>query len=151
MHLSKDLKEFIAFLNSNKVDYLVVGALAVSWHGFPRYSGDVDFFVRPTEENAERLLTALRQFGFGGLALTVQDFSTPHKIVQLGREPNRIDLMTSISGISFEEAWESRVSGSIQGIPLNMISLQALLRNKAAAGRPKDKIDIDALQPKPED
>lgn len=99
MPLSKDLREFIECLNSNKVEYLVVGALAVSWHGFPRYSGDVDFLIRPNGDNAEAVLNALRQFGLGMLDISAADLATPGKVVQLGYEPNRIDLITSITGV----------------------------------------------------
>jgi hypothetical protein len=122
--------------------------VAVSWHGFPRYSGAIDFFVRASEENAARVLVALRQFGFGDLPLTIDDFTASNNVVQLGREPNRIDLMTSISDVTFEEAWASRVAGTIEGVTVNLISLSDLLRNKSAAGRPKDQIDLDALQPR---
>src|SRR5271156_5028279 len=102
MPLSRDLKEFVGCLNSNRVEFVIVGALAVSWHGFPRYSGDIDFLVRPSHENALRLTAALDQFGFGSLGITLEDLSVENRVIQLGVEPNRIDLMTSISGISFE-------------------------------------------------
>lgn len=104
MPLSKDLQEFVECLNSSKVEYLVVGALAVAWYGFPRYSGDLDFLIRPSRDNAERVLAALRSFGMGGLGLTAEDFSVSGKVIQLGVEPNRIDLLTSITGVSFEDA-----------------------------------------------
>ena len=93
MPFSKDLREFIECLNSNEVEYLVVGALAVSWHGFPRYSADVDFLIRPSHANAERVLRALSQFGFGGLGIPASDLTLTGKVIQLGYEPNRIDLM----------------------------------------------------------
>jgi hypothetical protein len=145
MALTKDLREFVEWLNSNEVEYLIVGAMAVSWYGFPRYSGDIDFFVRASRENAERLLAALRDFGFGSLPVTMEDFTSPDRVIQLGQEPNRIDIMTSISGVGFDEAWESKVPGTIDGLPVNFIGREALLRNKAATGRPKDRIDIEAL------
>ena len=146
MPLSKDLREFVECLNSNKVEYLVVGALAVSWHGFPRYSADIDFFLRASHRNAERVLQAIRQFGFGSLDITVDDLVTPGRVIQLGREPNRIDLLTSISGVGFEDAWSSRVDGEIDGLPVAFIGRDALLRNKAATGRAKDRIDFEQLQ-----
>ena len=145
MPLSPDLREFVECLNSNKVEYLIVGALAVSWYGFPRYSADIDFFIRADVENAERLLAALQDFGFGGLPLSIEDFTTSNRVVQLGQEPNRIDLMTSISGVTFDEAWATRVPGSVDSLPVQYIGRDALLRNKAASGRPKDRIDIEAL------
>src|SRR5258708_10244884 len=105
MPLHKDLREFIECLNSSRVEYLVVGALAVSWHGFPRYSADVDFLIRPSQANAVRVLRALSQFGFGSLDVSASDLTVTGKVIQLGYEPNRIDLMTSVTGGSFGEAW----------------------------------------------
>src|SRR4051812_43926091 len=99
MPLTKDSREFVECLRSNKVEFLIVGALAVSWHGFSRYSGDIDLFVRPTRDNAARLMLALQQFGFSALGISLDDLSTENRVIQLGVEPNRIDLMTSISGI----------------------------------------------------
>jgi hypothetical protein len=152
MPLSRDLRQFVECLNSHNVEYLIVGALAVSWHGFPRYSADIDFFIRPSPENAARILSALRAFGFGGLPITAEDLITPEQVIQLGHEPNRIDLMTSISGLTFEEAWSTRTAGLLDGLPLQFIGHEALLRNKAASGRPKDLFDIEALRkPDPKD
>ena len=145
MPLSKDLREFVECLNSNKVEYLIVGALAVSYHGYPRYSADIDFFVRPDAENAERVLRAIRQFGFGSLDISMADLTTLGSVIQLGNEPNRIDLMTSISGVSFAEAWESKVEGALEGLPVNYIGRKALLSNKEASGRNKDRNDLDEL------
>lgn len=148
MPLSKDLREFVECLNSNKVEYLIVGALAVSWHGFPRYSADIDFFLRSTQSNAEHVLQAIRQFGFGSLDISVDDFVTPGRVIQLGHEPNRIDLLTSISGVDFEDAWSTRVAGQIDGLAVNFIGRDALLRNKASTGRAKDRIDLEELMKK---
>ena len=116
MPLSRDLRQFVECLNSNRVDFLVVGALAVSWHGFPRSSADIDFFIRSSTENGQRVLDAIREFGFGSLPLSLADFTTPNRVVQLGHEPNRIDIMTSISGVSFEEAWQTKVTGTVDGV-----------------------------------
>src|SRR5205809_1253438 len=113
MPLQRDLREFIECLNSNRVEYLVVGALAVSWHGFPRYSADIDFWVRPTLENAGLLIKAIQDFGLGSLDLDVDDFTKLDRVVQLGQAPNRIDLLTSISGVQFDEAWLNRSSGTL--------------------------------------
>ena len=145
MPLSKDLREFVECLNSNKVEYLIVGALAVSWHGFPRYSADIDFFLRSSQSNAERVLQAIRQFGFGSLDITVDDLMAHGRVIQLGHEPNRIDLLTSISGVGFEEAWSTRVEGKIDGLAVNFIGREALLLNKASTGRAKDRIDLEEL------
>jgi len=146
MPLSRDLRQFVECLNSNRVDFLVVGALVVSWHGFPRSSADIDFFIRSSPENGERVLASIHDFGFASLPLSLADFTTPNRVVQLGNEPNRIDILTSISGVGFEEAWLTRVAGTVDGVPVQFIGLEALLRNKAAAGRPKDRIDIEALR-----
>lgn len=146
MRLSSDLREFVGFLNSNRAEYLIVGAAAVSWHGFPRYSADVDFFVRPTEDNALRIRSALVQFGFGELDVSLADLTTQGRVIQLGYEPNRIDLMTSITGVSFDDAWDTRVTGELDGLPVCFIGMNALLRNKESTGRNKDKIDADQLR-----
>ena len=146
MPLSRDLREFVECLNSNGVEYLVVGALAVSWHGYPRYSADIDFFVRASAGNAARLLRSIQEFGFGSLGLTVDDFTAPARVIQLGHEPNRIDLMTSISGVSFDDAWQTRVQGELDGIMVHFIGRDALLRNKEASGRGKDRIDVEELR-----
>jgi hypothetical protein len=145
MPLTKDSREFIECLLSNKVEFLIVGALAVSWHGFPRYSGDIDFFVHPGRENATRLMSALEQFGFGGLGITLEDLTAENRVIQLGVEPNRIDLMTSISGVSFEDAWRSRVTASLGGLQVDLIGREELIRNKRASGRSKDLLDADEL------
>jgi hypothetical protein len=146
MPLNKDLREFVECLNSNGVEYLIVGALAVSWHGFPRYSADVDFLVSPSAANAGRVLKAIQQFGFGSLDITVEDLTSPGKVIQLGREPNRIDLMTSVTGVGFDEAWRTRVSGHVDGLPVQFIGREALIRNKEATGRAKDRIDAEELR-----
>lgn len=146
MAIPKDLCEFIECLNSNEVEFLLVGALAVAFHGFPRYSGDIDFLIRPSVANASRVLAALKQFGFGGLGISADDLAVPDKVVQLGFPPHRIDLMTSLTAVSFDEAWESRIAGDINGLPVCFIGRAALLRNKEATGRPKDRIDAQELR-----
>jgi hypothetical protein len=146
MPLSSDLREFIECLNSNEVEYLVVGALAVSWHGFPRYSADIDFLIRPSDANAARVLRALSQFGFGSLDISADDLTHLGKVIQLGYEPNRIDLMTSVTGVSFDDAWDDRAPGDLDGLPVNFIGRSSLLRNKDATGRAKDRIDAEELR-----
>jgi hypothetical protein len=116
MRISKDLYEFIALLNSNHVEYLIVGAFAVAWHGYPRYTGDLDILVRPDKQNSERVISTLEQFGFASLGLEADTFEADGAIVQLGVQPNRIDLLTSITGVSFEEAWNARVNGVLDDI-----------------------------------
>lgn len=148
MKLQTDLREFIELLNSRKVEYLVVGGHAVAFHGYPRFTGDIDLFVRPTPDNAERVLAALVAFGFGNVGLDVASLTQPDKVIQLGRPPNRIDLLTSISGVSFEQAWKERVAASLDGIPVHFIGKDSLLTNKRASGRVKDLADVDVLAAK---
>lgn len=146
MKLQRDLREFVALLSSLGVEFIVVGGHAVAYHGHPRYTGDIDFLVRPTPENAKRVLEAIRQFGFGALALTEDDFVRPGSVVQLGRPPNRIDLLTTISGVDFEAALAGQARGSLDGIDVAFLGLTQLLQNKQAAGRAKDLADIEALR-----
>ena len=144
--LAKDLREFIELLNSHDVRYLIVGGFAVAYHGFPRMTGDIDFFVEATEQNAERLAAVLEAFGFGSLGLKASDFTEPDTIIQLGYPPNRIDIITTLSGTSWAEAWAIRQADEIDGLPTQFIGRETLLINKRAAGRPKDLIDLDALE-----
>lgn len=146
MKLQRDLSEFIKLLNSNKVDFIVVGGHAVAFHGHPRFTGDIDFLLRPTRDNAERVIETLKAFGFGDLALCADDFQRHGSVVQLGRSPNRIDLLTTISGVDFDEAWNTRVGAELDGISVSFLGLQALLANKKASGRDKDLADVKQLQ-----
>src|ERR1017187_826824 len=113
MNLSKDLREFVELLNSRKIKYLLVGGHAVAFHGHPRYTGDVDFLIDTSPENAALVAAAVGDFGFDGLGLKEADFRGTETIIQLGRAPNRIDLLTSAAAISFEEAWKTRVEARL--------------------------------------
>jgi hypothetical protein len=144
--LQRDLREFIELLNSHAVEYLIVGGHAVAFHGYPRLTIDLDFFVRPDRENAGRLLAALDDFGFGQVGLDESTFTGPDKIVQLGLPPNRIDLLTGISGVSFEEAWPGRVAGQLDGLPVAFLGREELIKNKRASGRPKDLADLVEIE-----
>lgn len=146
MPLSKDLREFVALLNSNRVEYLVVGAFAVAFYGVPRYTGDLDLLVRATKDNANRIVTALSQFGFHALGLQAADFEAKDQVIQLGVQPNRIDLMTSISGVSFEECWANRQAAELDGITVHYISIDHLIRNKECTGRARDLGDVEELR-----
>ena len=139
MQLQKDLKEFIELLNSHNVKYLVVGGFAMAYHGYPRTTGDIDFFIEVSAGNAYRLVTVLGAFGFGGLGLTEDDFLTPGAIIQRGYPPNRIDLVTSISGITFADAWERWVCDQVGGITMIFVDKQTLKAIKLAAGRPAER------------
>jgi len=144
--LQKDLREFIELLNSHRVEYLVVGGHAVAFHGYPRYTGDIDFLVRPSEENASRLVAVIERFGLAEADNLKPTLMQREKIVQIGRPPNRIDILTSASGIDFEEAWERASSGSLDGLPVRFPDLGSLLKNKRASGRAKDLADVEELE-----
>ena len=144
--LQSDLREFIALLNSHKVDFVVVGGHAVAFHGHPRFTGDIDFFVRATPANATRILDVLAAFGFGNLGITEKDLLEPGQVIQLGRPPNRIDILTSISGVDFETAWQSRVASQLDELPVSFLGLAELLRNKESSGRQKDLSDLEKLR-----
>ena len=111
--LSKDLQEFIRLAKANGVEFLIVGAYAMAFHGRPRYTGDLDIFVHRNPENADRLMRVMQDFGFGSTGLTREDFLREHFVIQLGFEPNRIDLLTGISGVEFEDAWRTRETGQL--------------------------------------
>ena len=145
MPLPRDWRAFIESLNSNGVEYLIVGAVALAHHGLPRYTGDLDILVNNSPENARRVESALQNFGFGDLPLKAEDFVDSYQVVQLGLPPNRIDLMTSITGVSFEEAWAQRVETVLEGMHVNFIGRQALIQNKRATRRPQDLADLAAL------
>lgn len=143
--LQHDLREFIVLLNSHGVEYLVVGGHAVAYHGHPRFTGDIDFLIRAAQSNAQRVLNVLHAFGFGDLGITEGDLVGPGRIIQLGHPPNRIDVLTSISGVDFESAWQSRVETLIGDQPVNLLGWEDLLRNKRASGRQKDLADLEKL------
>ncbi len=150
--LSKDLQEFIHLLNQEKVEYLIVGAWALAFHGRPRYTGDIDIFIRPESSNADRMMRVIEAFGFGNTGLAREDFLRPDFVVQLGVEPNRIDLLTGISGVSFEEAWRQPSQGILNEERVSFLSRDLLIRNKQASGREKDLADVSLLnktKPKP--
>jgi hypothetical protein len=128
------------------VEYLIVGAWAVAFHGRPRYTGDLDLFIRRDAANADRLIRVLEQFGFGSVGLSREDFLQEDFVVQLGVEPNRLDLLTGISGVTFEEAWRTRVAGTLHGLPVWFINRNLLIQNKRASGRDQDLADIRLLE-----
>ncbi|MBI4844286.1 MAG: hypothetical protein HY809_08205 [Nitrospirae bacterium] len=132
-------------INKNKVDYLIVGAHALAYYGAPRFTGDIDIFVPPDSDNAERILHALNEFGFGSLGLTAADFAAPDKVIQLGVAPVRIDIMTSLTGISWEEAYANRVAGVYGDNKVCYIGKTEFIKNKRAVGRKKDAADLEAI------
>ena len=146
MALSQDLKEFVGLLNAHGVEFLVVGGHAVGFHGWPRFTEDLDLLVRPSVTNGQRLMDVLDAFGFGDIGLNASSFSKQGQVIQLGRAPNRVDLMTGIDGVDFEDAWAHRLAGRLEEIPVAVLGLQQLLANKRATGRPQDLADIDRLE-----
>jgi hypothetical protein len=145
MTLTPDFREFIALLNAHEVHYLVVGGYAVGLHGHPRYTKDIDIWIERTPSNAEHLMHALAEFGFEDVGLTKDDFLTPDQVVQLGRPPNRIDLITSLSGVSFAACYENRAVETIEDTDVHYIGLADLKKNKRALGRHQDLADIEHL------
>ena len=145
VNIPKDFREFLQLLNDHEVEYVVVGGYALAFHGAPRFTGDIDILVRPTGENARRLIAALGDFGFSELKLTVQDFTSTDRVVQLGVPPMRIDLLTSIDGIDFATAVDGSLRVEISDLTVPIIGRDALITNKRASGRPKDLADLEAL------
>lgn len=144
---NQDFKEFIALLNAHEVKYLVVGGYAVVFHGHPRYTGDIDFWIWMDAENAQKVVNVLRDFGFGSLGATVEDFTDPNNVMQLGYPPSRIDLITTVSGLyDFEACFQNRIEELVEGVKVNFIGYEDLITNKKASGRPKDLGDIDGLK-----
>ena len=144
MRLEKDFDDFIAVLVKNRVEFVVVGAFAVGFAGAPRATGDLDVWIRPNPKNARAAARALSDFGFSSLGVRAEDFLSD-KIIQLGRVPVRIDLITSLSGLSPADIWKSRRAGRLGDHRVFFLGRAALIKNKRAAGRPKDLADLDAL------
>jgi predicted nucleotidyltransferase len=146
MELNQDFKEFIVLLNERNVHYLVIGGYAVNFHGYPRYTKDIDFWIWMTEENIYHLMQAIKEFGFGDVPLSVEDFMTPDNVIQLGYEPYRIDLLVDIEGVNFEECFARRIDAELGGINVKFLSLQDLITAKKAVGRLQDLADAEQLE-----
>ncbi|MCX7000442.1 MAG: nucleotidyltransferase [Candidatus Sumerlaeota bacterium] len=140
----------LSLLIENNVEFLLVGAYAMAAHGYPRATADIDIFVKPDPSNAARVFKALSEFGAALKDVTIQDFETPGTIFQIGVEPRRIDIITEIDGLTFEEASEGRDIINIEGLAVPLISKQKLIINKLATGRDKDRLDAERLQGKKE-
>lgn len=146
IELNRDWTEFLCALIARRVRFLVIGGHAVAGHGEPRLTEDLDVFVDRAAENAKRLREALVDFGFGGVAPKPEELSRSHKVFMLGRKPWRIDILTSIDGVSFQEAWVSRVAAQFVATPLYVIGREMLIKNKRAAARDKDLRDVALLE-----
>jgi hypothetical protein len=145
MEVQPDFRDLLALFNEHKVDYIIVGAYALAFHGAPRYTGDIDILVKPDALNAQKIIGALNEFGFESVGLSSEDFESPDKVIQLGFPPVRIDIITSITGVSWEDAWSGRVEGKFGDVLVHYIGRQEFILNKRALGRKKDLADVEAL------
>jgi len=146
MEAQNDYRELLALFNAHDVDYIIVGAFALAHHGAPRYTGDLDILVRPDAENGQHIVVALKEFGFGSLGLSVEDFIVTGKVVQLGVPPVRVDIVTSLTSVNWEEAAAGRVRGSFGSVPVYYLGKKEFIRNKRALGRMKDLADVEAIE-----
>jgi hypothetical protein len=146
MILNKHFREFIELLEKHHVEYLVVGGYAVGFHGFPRYTGDLDIFVAISPRNAKGLVRVFSAFGFSSIGLKESDFLDQEIIVEIGREPNKIQILTGIDGVGFDICYQHRVLYREGTLAIPFIALDDLITNKAATPRGKDKIDLEELR-----
>lgn len=148
MDLYPDFKEFLRLLGEENVEYLVGGGYAVTWHGYPRYTGDIDIWIHATPENARRTMRVLKRFGAGNVGITQADILDPEiEVLKMGREPIRIDLMSAMKGLQFREAYARREVHDLGGLRVCLLSLRDLRKTKRAAGRAKDRNDLQHLPP----
>jgi hypothetical protein len=145
MEVQQDFRDLLESFNKHKVDYIIVGAYALGYHGAPRYTGDLDILVRPDTANAESILRALLEFGFGSLELKSADFEQEGRVIQLGFPPVRIDILTSITGISWEQAQAGSIGGDFGDLKVRYIGRNEFILNKKALGRKKDLADLEAV------
>jgi len=145
MRIEKDYEDLLRSFNEHKVKYCVVGAFAVAFYAMPRYTKDMDILVEPSFENARKIISALNSFGFGKLDLKEDDFTFSGRVIQLGYEPIRIDILTSISGVSFKEVWKNRKKTGYGKIEVFFIGKDELIRSKKSLGREQDKIDVEVI------
>ena len=145
MKTEKDYEEFLGLLNKNSVRYCIIGSHALAYHARPRYTKDIDLLIEASPDNADRIVAALDEFGFGALNLGIEDFSSKGNIIQLGYEPVRIDIITSIKGLDFSEVWRNRVLGTYGNQTVNFIDRQNLIKSKKISNRIQDKADLELL------
>jgi hypothetical protein len=145
MEVQEDFKELLALFNGHKVEYIIVGAYALAYHGAPRFTGDLDILVQPSALNAQKILSALADFGFGSLQLKIEDFMNPDFVIQLGAPPVRIGILTSLTGVDWEQAEKGKEKGPYGDICVNFLGRKQYIANKRAVGRKKDQADLEAL------
>lgn len=143
--MNRDFVEMLSELSAAGVEFLVVGAHALGAHGTVRATGDLDIWVNPTPENAQRVMRALAAFGAPLFDLTLADLTNTDTVFQIGQEPCRIDILTGISGVPWDEGWNGRMSIEIEGIPVAVLGRNEFVKNKRAVGRPIDRIDLELL------
>ncbi len=144
--LNEDYKEILQELSAGKVEFLLVGAYALAAHGYPRATVDLDIWVKPSQNNSESVMRALARFGAPIEGLSPQDFQEEETVFQIGVAPRRIDIITTASGLNFDEAFKGSLPLEIEGIWIRVLSLEDLIRNKRATGRTKDLADVEALE-----
>lgn len=144
--VQKDFAELLRCFNRRRVRYCIVGAFAVGFHAVPRYTKDLDLLVEPTVANGERVCRALKDFGFGSLQITPQDFATKGRFIQLGYEPVRVDLITAIAGVTFDQVWAHRSRSRYGTVSVPYIGVNELAKSKRAAHRPQDLADLELLK-----
>ncbi len=145
MEVQPDFRDLLALFNKHMVEYIIVGAYALGFHGAPRYTGDLDVLVKPEAINAANILRALHEFGFGSVGLTEADFEQEGRVVQLGFPPVRVDILTSLTGVSWEQARSGRAQGQFGDLSVHYIGRKDLIANKRALGRKKDIADLEAI------
>ena len=145
IQLPPDFKDFLKLLNAEKVEYLLVGGYAVGFHGYPRATKDMDIWVAVNPENAERLVRVFQRFGFSPKSISPASFLNEKKVIEIGIDPVRIDVIMSISGVSFSECYAQKVEFIYEGITINLIDLEHLKSNKRASGRLRDLADLEEL------
>ena len=145
MEAQPDFRELLALFNAHRVEHMIVGGYALAFHGAPRFTGDLDLLVKPAPDNARRILAALAEFGYASVGLTPGDFENPDQVVQLGLSPVRIDIITSLTGVAWEEAVAGRTAGRYGDIPVYYIGREQFIVNKRATGRKRDLADLEAL------
>ena len=146
--LNDDYRDLLSSFCEEGVEFVIVGAYALAFHGVPRATGDIDLFVRPSVENAAKVMRALLAFGapLDAAGVAEQNFSSPGIVFQIGLPPRRVDILTAIDGLEFDEAWASRVSADMNGSSVHFIGREALIVNKRSAGRAKDLADVERLE-----
>lgn len=146
MQTNTDLIELLVALNAEEAKYLLIGAYAFAFHGRPRATKDADIFIGASGENAQRVWRALVAFGAPLSQVTESDLATPDTFFIMGKPPNQIDIITSIDGVTFDQAWTTRVAATYAGVPVWYLAKDELIANKRAAGRPQDLADVDYLE-----